>query len=190
GHGPAGRLVLEAHRHHDVVAFLDLRFHRFEHVIAGAAEHRTGQAHEHRNSTAGRENFPSHFRAPRGWTIGDATILGPHGRTRSARALGSRVAAHLQADVRREEVEKADWPSANRTACSQTAAPFHRSQTGLLLLKTIPRKNWNTWRCSRRITGILSSRGRTASRRGDNSRGQTRPADPTPMHRDRRPGGP
>src|SRR5262245_29609708 len=72
-HRLAGSLVLETHRHDDVVAFLDLRLYRLEHVIVGAGEHGTGQAHGESNGGVIREKFPTHFQAPHGWTIGDAT---------------------------------------------------------------------------------------------------------------------
>src|SRR5262249_12350697 len=41
-------------------------------------------------------NFRVIFQTPHGWTIGDATLVGPHSRTRTARGFGSRVAVHRQ----------------------------------------------------------------------------------------------
>src|SRR5262245_51439689 len=74
-------------------------------------------------------------RAPHGWTLGDATLVGPHSRTRTARAFGSRVAAHLQGGIRLGAVDKADWPSANRMDCLQNAISFRRSARGSSRLK-------------------------------------------------------
>src|SRR5262245_45590023 len=86
-------------------------------------------------------NLRVNSQAPHGWTIGDATLLGPHSRTRTARDFGSRVAVHLQGGIRLGAVDKADWPSANRMDYLQNAIPFRRSAKGSSRLKIPPRRN-------------------------------------------------
>src|SRR5262245_37187150 len=86
-------------------------------------------------------NFRVIFQAPHGWTLGDATLVGPHSRTCTARGFGSRVAAHLQADIRLGAVDKADWPSANGMDYLQSAIPFRRSATGSSRLKIPARRH-------------------------------------------------
>src|SRR5262249_22618227 len=129
GHGLAGRLVLEAHRHDDVVAFLDLRLHRLEYVVVCVGEHRTGPAYDDRDGGAGREKFPSHFSSS-SWMERSAmrpswcrtAELAP--REASAHAL-----RHILRGIRLGAVDKADWPSANGMDCLQKAVPLHRSAT-------------------------------------------------------------
>jgi hypothetical protein len=84
--------------------------------------------------------------------------------------------------IRLEAVDKEDWSSANRMDCLKNAVPFERSATGSPLLKTTPRRDLSTLRCSQRTLGIHSSRGRPASRRGRNSHAKIRPQLPSWIH--------
>jgi hypothetical protein len=106
---------------------------------------------------------------------------GPHSRTRAARALAHALRHIFSEVIRLEAVDKEDWSSANRMDCLKNAVPFERSATGSPLLKTTPRRDLSTLRCSQRTLGIHSSHGRSPSPHGRNIHGQMAPQHPRPL---------
>src|SRR5262249_21929717 len=124
--GLARRLVLEAHRYDDIVAFLDLRFYRFEHVIVGACECGAAQFGRDRESGAGEHKFPGHGRPLLMAVIGSAAIRGSS-RTNLNASRKLTPARPAMEDVRGEEVGRGGCRSENGNRGSRTATRYRRA---------------------------------------------------------------